>query len=381
MTNTFLSRRIALATAVSLTTLACSSVNAQAPYQDTASAPEVSQEVEKEKKGVKIVNRGEVKWKSKDGEKHAYAVASEDGKTVDVKVMMIDSKGGKPHKIKITKRIDGDDVNIDVEGGELTKNDEGHDVVVYVGEDGEKHEYLINVERKGHFVMASRDGETRHRVRRVERVPHVSKRVWVPNAQEIGKKVRIEMERANADIAKAKTELAEALAEVDKEMAEIEDKESAEYMGLEIAKEAIASAMSSLEGQHFDEKKVQFQVHKMNKQLQFHLKEAMEDVHQQREIIIDLQEELHEELEEAREEMHEMMIEIEEMDEGEEREYQLKIITEMEDAMGDMSELRLKALKKAEQELHDARVELEKQIAKQKAKESKEASENKKEEG
>ncbi len=52
----------------------------------------------------------------------------------------------------------------------------------------------------------------------------------------------------------------------------------------------------------------------------------MEDVHEQRDIIIDLQVDIQEEVESARGELREMIIKIEKMNEGEERELQIKIV-------------------------------------------------------
>ena len=348
------SQRIALATAVSLMAIACSPINAQGDMQDTAALQDEDKAADK--KGVFIVKRGG----HGKGEK-----------SVDVRVMHVDVDGGKPHKIKIKRETVGGKVTTEVEGGELTKDSEGNEVVIYTDDDGKKHEYKIESSHNYSYTVGDQpkrvwvqSGE--HRVARVPRVDRVARTPRTPRAHR-SHEMRIDMERANVEIAKAKDELKVALDGVEKELADIKDKDSAEYEGLEIAKSAIKSAMDSLKDQHFDGKKMQIELRKMDKMILRELNEAMEDVHGQRDIIIDLQVDIQEEVEDAREEMRDMIIEIEEMDDGEERELRLKVVGEMEEAMKGMAEVRLKALKKAEDELRKSRIELEKQIAEEKA--------------
>lgn len=347
------SRRIALASAVSVVAIACSPINAQGSVQDTAASQDVEKDKAAEKKGVYIVKRGD---------------HSKGDKSVDVRVMLVDVEGGKPHKIKVTtKSVDGK-ATTEVEGGELSKDGEGNDVVTYIDDKGKTHEFKLDEKRHNVFVLKGAaprvwDQDGAHRVTRVARVPHVAR---VPRVR--AHTMRVELEQANAEIEMARAELQESLIEVEKELAAIADKDSAEYEGLKIAESAIKSAMDSLKGRHFDEEKMQFEFRKMDKHILRELNNAMEDVHEQREIIIDLQGDIQEEVEDAREEMREMIIEIEEMNDGEARIIRLQAIEEMDEAMGNMAEIRLKALKKAEEELHKSRIELEKQIAEQKAK-------------
>lgn len=351
------SRRIALASAVSVVAIACSPINAQGSVQDTAASQGVEEDKAAEKKGVYIVKRGD----------HGKG-----DKSVDVRVMLVDVEGGKPHKIKVTtKSVDGKETT-EVEGGELTKDGEGNDVVTYTDDKGKTHEFKLDQGRHRTFVMKGsaprvwvQNGE--HRVAPVPRVPHIAR---VPRVR--AHTMRVELEQANAEIEKARAELQASLIEVEQELTAIEDKDSAEYEGLKIAESAIKSAMESLKGRHFDEEKMQFEFRKMDKHILRELNNAMEDVHEQREIIIDLQGNIQEEVEDAREEMREMIIEIEEMNDGEERIFRLQAIEEMENTMEGMAEIRLEALKKAEEELHKSRIELEKQIADQKAKAEKE---------
>lgn len=324
------SRRIALASVVSLTAIACSPMNAKSNLQDTSA----QQEVDEEKRGVRIIKRGD----------HA--------KTTDVRVMMVDNEGGKPHKIKIIKKTKDGKVKIDVEGGELVKDDEGKDVVIYTDDAGKIHKFNIDED---------------HHLARVPRVPRVARAPRAPRAPR-SHMMRIEMENANHAIEKAREELEVSLAEVEKELADLGNSDSAEYEGLKIAKSAIKSAMHSLGDKRFDEKEMRIEMRKMDKEIMRHLKRAMKDVHEQREIIVDLQVDLQDELNEARHEMREMIIEIEESGDGEDHSIRLKAIEEMEEAMGGMAEHRLEALKKAEEELRKSRIELEKQIEEQKAK-------------
>lgn len=341
------SRRIALASVVSLTAIACSPVNSGGNLQDTSALQEVDEDKMVDKKGVRIVKRG--------GRDHQ----------VDVRVMMIDNEGDKPHKVKITKKIIDGKIKIDVEGGELVKDDEGRDVVVYTDDAGKEHRFNVDEEHNHKFVMRRHGDKSKARVQDEEhRMVHAPR---APRAHR-AHMMRIEMENANNAIEKAREELEGSLAEVEKELADLEDADSAEYEGLKIAESAIKSAMNSLGDRHFDEKEMQIEIMKMDKMILRQLKRAMKDVHEQREIIVDLQVDLQDEVKEARQEMREMIIEIEEESDGGDHSIRLKAIEEMEEAMGGMAELRLKALKKAEEELRKSRIELEKQIEEQKAK-------------
>lgn len=344
------SRRIALASVVSLTAIACSPINANGNLQDASALQEVDEDKMVDKRGVRIVKRG--------GRDH----------DVDVRVMMLDNEGGKPHKIKIIKKsIDGK-VKIDVEGGELVKDDEGRDVVVYTDDAGKEHRFNIDEEHNNTFAFRSHGGKSKVWVQdgetHIARAPRAPREPRAPRAH----MMRIEMENANNAIEKAREELEVSLAEVEKELSDIKDKDSAEFEGLKIAQSAIKSAMSSLGDRHFDEKEMRIEIRKMDKMVLRQLKRAMKDVHEQREIIVDLQVDLQDEVKEARQEMREMIIEIETSSDGEDHSIRLKAIEEMEEAMGGMAELRLKALKKAEEELRKSRLELEKQIEEQKAK-------------
>ncbi len=335
MSNSFtFSRRMALASVVSLTAIACSPINANSNLQDTSAQQEIDEDKTVDKRGVRIIKRGD----------HS--------KSNHVRVFMVENEGGKPHKIKIVKKAIDGKVKIDVEGGELVKGDDGKHVVIYTDDAGKVHKFKIDEEHR----MA--------RAPRVPRVPRAARAPRVPRSH----MMRIEMENANNAIEKAREELEVSLAEVEKELADLGSTDSAEYEGLKIAKSAIKSAMHSLGDQRFDEREMRIEMRKMDKEIMGHLKRAMKDVHEQREIIIDLQVDLQDEVKEAREEMREMIIEIEESNDGEDHSIRLKAIEEMEEAMGGMAELRLKALKKAEEELRKSRVELEKQIEEQKAK-------------
>lgn len=349
-----LSRRIALASVVSLTAIACSPINATGTMQDTAALQDSDQNQNTNSKGVRIVKRGG------------------HDKTRDVRVIMVGDEGGKPHKIKIIKNTSDGKVKIDVEGGELVKDDEGKDVVIYTDDAGKKHR--INIEPKSHnsFVMRTPSVERVHRIERAQRAHREVRAPRVPRSH----MMRIELERANNEIEKAKIELQKSLEEVEKELADIKDKDSAEYEGLKIAQSAIKSAMASLGDRHFDEKEMRVEIRKMDKEVIRHLKRAMKDVHQQREIIVDLQVDLQDELKDARQEMREMVIEIERSNDGEDHSMRVKAIEEMEEAMGNMAEIRLKALKKAEEELRKSRIDLEQQIEEQKAKAIEEAKSN-----
>lgn len=337
-----LSRRIAVACVVSMTAIACSPINTTATMQDTAALQDIDQDKNANSKGVRVVKRGG------------------HDKTKDIRVIMVGDEGGKPHKIKIIKNTSDGKVKIDVEGGELVKDEKGRDVVVYTDDAGKEHRFTIDQKRHHSFVMRTPPVE---RVHRVERVPR-------------SHMMRIEMENANNAIEKAREELKVSLAEVEKELADIKDKDSAEYEGLKIAQSAIKSAMASLGDRHFDEKEMRIEMRKMDKEVIRHLKRAMKDVHQQRKIIVDLQVDLQDELKGARKEMREMVIEIETSNDGEDHSMRVKAIEEMEEAMGNMAEIRLKALKKAEEELRKSRIELEQQIEEQKAKAIEEAKPN-----
>ncbi len=369
-------RRILLASAVSLTAIACSPINAQSNLQDTAAKHGDERSNASENRGVEIIARGRHGQDDKDGQVD---------KSVDVWVMLVEKEGAKPHKIKIKRKTVGDKVTTEVEGGELSKDNEGNEVAIYTDDEGKKHEYKI--ESGHHYTYTSDSGPERvwiqegeHRLDqdiRSPREPHAVREPRVPRAPRMYE-MRIDMEQANAEMQKARSELQAALEGVEKELADINDKNSVEYEGLEIAKSAIKSAMDSLINHHFDEKKMQIEFHRMDKQILNELKVAMEDVHEQRDIIIDLQVDIQEEVESARGELREMIIKIEKMNEGEERELQIKIVEEMESAMGNMAEIRLKALKEAEDELRKSRIELEKQIAEKKAQTEKDEVESKK---
>ena len=286
------SRRLALASVVSLTAIACSPINANGNLQDTSAQQEVDEKDAERKRGVRIVKRGD----------HA--------KTNDVRVIMVDNEGGKPHKIKIVKKAVDGKVTIDVKGGELVKDDEGKDVVLYTDDAGKEHKFSID---EGHHVA---------RAHRVKRIPRVARTPRVPRSH----MMRVEMENANNAIEKAREELEVSLAEVEKELADLESTDSAEYEGLKIAKSAIKSAMHSLGDRRFDEKEMRIEMRKMDKEIMRHLKRAMEDVRDQREIIVDLQVDLQDEVKEARQEMREMIIEIEESSDGEDHSIRLKAI-------------------------------------------------------
>ena len=366
------SKRVTLASAVSLVAIACSPINAQSNLQD-ASAPEDEKEVEfVEKKGVKIIKRGDHKWVSKDGvQKFKVIHAGGDKgkhKSVDVRVMVVGDEGGEKHKIKVIKEMIDGKVKIDVEGGELTKDSDGNDIVKYVDNAGKEHTFKLDDKSHGNFVFAG--SGNKHVIHKKGSAP----KVWFNKEGTQGhanaphaRQMRIEFQKANDEISRAKVELQASLVEVEKELAEIKDIESAEYEGLKIAKSAIKSALESLGDNYFDEEKIEFEIAKMDKDIIFHLENAMEDVHQQRKVIIDLQGDIEFEVEGVREEMRDMLIEIEEMNEGDHKVIRLKAVKEMEAAMGDMAEVRLKALKEAEKELKQARIELEKEIAELKA--------------
>ncbi len=387
MTPSKFSRHVALASAVSFAAIACSPINAQSNVVDTADVQESEQTQVKKNKGVKIVKGENYVFKSKDGKIHRNVMSDEggdehhmvfkgedghvtmkrfnhDGKREIERVIILnkDEGEGEPHKIKITKNwVDGKNIT-KVEGGELSKDSEGNEIVTYTDDKGKKHEFKVKAKHHKRILQSERRGEHGKKIRMMRHAKDGKQHA--PRVH----KMRMKLHDANSTMEKAMQELELAKQEVAKELAAVKDKDSAEYMGLEIAKEAIDSAMNSLGEQRFDEKRIEIEIRKMDKQIMHHLKDAMKDVHEQRKIIVDLQGDIHDEVEGARQELRTMIIEIEGMDEGEERMIRLHAIEEMDMAMGDMAEHRLKALKRAEEELRKSRIELEKQIAEQKAK-------------